>query len=116
MKVMVVESDRDLLAFLGLVILSGCHDVEQWYAGTPAMISLQRTSVDVLLCDLGLPDVDGEVVARAAALVPQPPRIVLMSGEPVRLEQARPLASSVLHKPFAAAQLLQLLEQLGPRV
>jgi DNA-binding response OmpR family regulator len=116
MKVLVVESDRDLLAFLGLVILSGRHDVEQWTAGTPAIIALQRTSVDVLLCDLGLPDMDGEVLARAAAVLPQPPKIVLMSGEPARLERARPLASAVLQKPFPASQLLQILDGLRPPV
>jgi DNA-binding response OmpR family regulator len=110
MKVVVVESDRDLLAFLQLALMSNRHEVDPFLAGAPALAALEAVRADVLLCDLGLPDLDGEVVARSAAHLPHPPRIVLMSGEPTRLERARPLAAAVIHKPFHASDLLTLID------
>jgi DNA-binding response OmpR family regulator len=112
MNVVVVESDRELLAYVQLVLLADKHDVQLFFAGAPAIASLQRGAADVLLCDLGLPDMDGEVVARAARMLPRAPRIVLMSGDPARLERARPLADAVLPKPF---RVRELLSQVGSR-
>ena len=55
----------------------------------------------------------GEEVARAAALLPRPPRIVLMSGDRDRLERARGLAQATLEKPFSFKGLLSIIEA-GP--
>jgi DNA-binding response OmpR family regulator len=112
MRVAVVESDRDLLAFLQLALLSGRHDVHPFLFATDAVAALRTTPFDVLLLDLGLPDIEGEEVARLAASLSPPPQIVLMSGEPSRLDRARHLALTVLHKPFPVADLLALLESL----
>lgn len=109
MNVVVVESDRELLAYTQLVLLADKHDVRVFLAGAPAITTLQAGQADVLVCDLGLPDMDGEVVARAARLLPRVPRIVLMSGDPARLERARSLADAVLPKPFRAPELLNAL-------
>jgi DNA-binding response OmpR family regulator len=112
MNVVVVESDRELLAYVQLVLLADKHDVLLFLAGAPAIVKLQAGQADVLVCDLGLPDMDGEVVARAAKMLPRVPRIVLMSGDPARLERARPLADAVLPKPFRPRQLLDVLASL----
>ena len=112
MNVVVVESDRELLAYLQLVLLTDKHDVLVYLAGAPAIAKLQAGRADVLVCDLGLPDMDGEVVARAAKMLPRVPHIVLMSGDPARLEHARPLADAVLPKPFRARELLDVLASL----
>jgi DNA-binding response OmpR family regulator len=116
MKIVVVESDRELLAFVHLVLLAGGHDVRVFLSGAPAVLALQEGTTDLLLCDLGLPDMEGELVARAAALVPNPPSIVLMSGEPARLDRARPLGNAVLEKPFQARELLAVLDRMPPRI
>jgi DNA-binding response OmpR family regulator len=112
MNVVVVESDRELLAYVQLVLLADKHDVQVFLAGAPAVATLKGGSTDVLLCDLGLPDMDGEAVARAARTLPRAPRIVLMSGDPARLERARPFADAVLQKPF---RVRELLCQVGSR-
>ena len=112
MNILVVESDRELLAYLQLVLLADKHDVLVFLAGAPAIAKLQAGQADVLVCDLGLPDMDGEVVVRAAKMLPRVPHIVLMSGDPARLERARPLADAVLPKPFRARELLDLLASL----
>jgi DNA-binding response OmpR family regulator len=112
MNIVVVESDRELLAFVHLVLLAGGHDVRVFMTGAPAVVALQDGTTDVLLCDLGLPDMEGEDVARTAARAPRPPRIVLMSGEPARLERARPLGAAVLEKPFQARELLAVLDRM----
>ena len=114
MKVVVVESDREMLAFLQLLLVAGGHEPRPFSEGANAIIALPREQPDVLLCDLGLPRVQGESVARAAAALPRPPRIVLMSGDPVRLARARALADVVIEKPFQSQELLALLKRWDP--
>jgi threonine dehydrogenase-like Zn-dependent dehydrogenase len=56
-----------------------------------------------------MPGLSGEDVALAAARLAEPPRVVLMSGDPVRLEHARDLAQATLEKPFSLSDLLSAL-------
>jgi two-component system response regulator ChvI len=114
MKVVVVESDREMLAFLQLLLVAGGHDPRPFSDGANAIIALPREEPDVLLCDLGLARVQGESVARAAAALPRRPRIVLMSGDVSRLERARPLADVVMEKPFHGQHLLETLKRWDP--
>ena len=111
MRVLVVESDREMLAFLQLLLVAGGHDPRPFSDGAAAIIALPREQPDVLLCDLGLARVQGESVARAAAALPRAPRIVLMSGDVVRLERARSLADAVMEKPFHGQELLEMLKK-----
>jgi DNA-binding response OmpR family regulator len=111
MKVVVVESDREMLAFLQLLLVAGGHDPRPFSEGANAIIALPREQPDVLVCDLGLARVQGESVARAAAALPHPPRIILMSGDPARLARARHLGDVSMEKPFHGQDLLELLKR-----
>ena len=64
----------------------------------------------LVLSDLDMPGLCGEEVARAAALLPRPPRVVLMSGDAARLGRARNLAEATLTKPFSVTDLMSILE------
>jgi two-component system response regulator ChvI len=114
MKVVVVESDREMLAFLQLLLVAGGHDPRPFADGANAIIALPREEPDVLLSDLALARVQGESVARAAAALPRPPRIVLMSGDAARLARAHALADAVMEKPFHGQELLDMLKRWDP--
>lgn len=52
--------------------------------GASAMVSVRSLRPDVVLLDIGLPDVDGFTVAESLALEPSPPMVVLMSSRDAR--------------------------------
>jgi DNA-binding response OmpR family regulator len=111
MIVFVVEDDGELRSFLELLLAE--HSVRAFASGGCALQAMRDTVPDVLLCDLGLPDISGEDVAAEVACMKPPPRIVLMSGQPDRLHRARALAQRVIRKPFSLQELSNALRESG---
>ena len=110
MKILIVEDEPALREILEDLFSAEDHEVKAVATGTSGLEALEAWPPDVLLTDLGLPEVDGEEVAQAAvALLPRP-WIVVMSAEPGRLESARPLADAIVHKPFHMDELMCLIE------
>ncbi len=111
MRVFVVEDDAGSRRFVAWLLgMRTGHEVIAFATAEAALGQLHRLSPSILLADLGLPGRSGEDLARAAARLTEPPRIILTSGDPVRLEQARPLADDLLAKPFSIPELLLVLE------
>ena len=111
MRIFVVDDDPSLRLFVKrwLAQLDG-HEVMVFDNGTAAVEALARYSPSLVLSDLEMPGLCGEEVAAAAALLPHPPRIVLMSGDHDRLKRAQSLAEATLEKPFSFKSLLSILE------
>jgi CheY-like chemotaxis protein len=107
----VVEDDSDLRELIEMS-LGESHRVHAFTCGEHALEALgcpASGAPDVLLCDLGLPGMPGEDVVQALAGLPIRPRVVLMSGDPQRLAQARWLAHEVIRKPFSIRDLSAIL-------
>jgi len=109
MTVTVVDDDEDLLEFLR-ALLAARHEVRVFATGRSAVEALRDGLSDVVLSDLGLLDLPGEEVARMAARLDPRPWVVLMSGDPRRLQRARPLADATLLKPFSIKDLVSACE------
>src|SRR5262245_20971385 len=114
MKILIVEDQPALRVILEDIFMSR-HSVRALPAGLRALDMLRSWQPDVLISDLGLPDVPGEELAQAAAALPRPARVVLISAEPERLEAARPLAHVVIPKPFQFHELIGAVEASWPR-
>jgi len=87
-EVLIVDDDRDFVKYLSRVLEDNPvrpYSVTGAYSGQQALLKLQQRVVDVVLLDLGLPDIDGyEVVRRmrsSAALRDVPVVIVSAHGE-----------------------------------
>jgi CheY-like chemotaxis protein len=112
LRIFVVDDDADLRHFVEAWIASRTgHEVHTFASGAEAVeaLALADYSPAVILTDLDMPGPPGEELARAAARLQDPPRIVLMSGDPKRLERARNLAHQTLHKPFEIEELMSAL-------
>jgi CheY-like chemotaxis protein len=110
MKIFVVDDDPSLRRFIQRWLAAHTrHEVHTFESGEEAVLALETLSPNLVLSDLGMPGLSGEDVALAAARLPQPPRVVLMSGDPVRLGHARELAQATLEKPFSISELLSVL-------
>jgi CheY-like chemotaxis protein len=114
MRIFIVDDDASLRRFVKRWLTS-LDRYELWVFdnGAAAIEALATRSPCVVLSDLDMPGASGEEVARAAARLPRPPRIVLMSGDHHRLVRARGLAEATLEKPFSFKELLSVIEP-GP--
>lgn len=116
MKIFVVEDDPSLRTFFQRWLAQLTRqDVLTFDNGLAAVEALTRHSPSLLLSDLEMPGLSGEQVAEAALRLPEPPRIVLMSGNHERLKRARSLAQATLEKPFTFRDLKSSVSPEIPR-
>jgi DNA-binding response OmpR family regulator len=109
--VLLAEDDTHLSAFVETVLRQNGYTVLTRHHGYAALDALQSGRVDVLLTDMMLPGVSGDVLAeRARAAQPDLP-VVFMTGSyglPFVLPH-----DHVLHKPFSEDELLAAVARAG---
>ncbi|HUS64507.1 MAG TPA: response regulator transcription factor [Kofleriaceae bacterium] len=118
MKVLLVEDNRRLVRSLTEGLLEEGSGVTATGLGEEAIALALRGDADVVVLDLGLPDVDGlEVLARVRAAGLHVPVLVLTARDAVESRTAAldAGADDYLIKPFAFAELLARLRALARR-
>jgi CheY-like chemotaxis protein len=111
MRIFIVDDDASLLGFVKRWLASlDRYEVWTFEDGASAVEALTDEAPCLLVSDLDMPGLSGEDLARAAARLPRPPRIVLMSGNRERLERARGLAEATLEKPFSLKTMMSVIE------
>jgi DNA-binding NarL/FixJ family response regulator len=83
-RLLLVEDQRTFRELLHVAIVSKFAPIDCAEAGScrEARAALKSGSIDVLVCDLYLPDGDGRGVIRDALSAPHPPRCLAITGEP----------------------------------
>ncbi|WP_233855770.1 ATP-binding protein [Paraburkholderia sp. HD33-4] len=113
-RILVVDDNRDAADVLTTLLQDDGHDVEAAYSSRDALSLLQRFQPDVILLDIGLPEIDGFELARRireeAGL--QHVRLIALTG--YGQEEIKARAHSVgfaahLLKPVEFARLQTLL-------
>ena len=110
-----MEDVTDIRDVLTLLLKSEGVDVEATGSGLEATMLARQRGFDVLLTDLGLPDVPGDMVIRdVVAAARQRPWIVVVTGygEPFIGRARQAGADEVLLKPIVWSVLL---DRLVPR-
>jgi two-component system CheB/CheR fusion protein len=114
-RILLVEDALDIREAFGLLLRSEGAEVVAAATGREALGSLVKGPFNVMLTDLGLPDIPGDVLIRqvlAGATFPRP-RVVVVTGfgEP-DLSRARAAGADVVFtKPI---EWTVLLRALGP--
>ncbi len=123
-RVLVVEDNRDAAVTLRDLLVLGGHRVELAYDGRAAVAKARSFAPDVVICDIGLPGMNGFEVARALRAEPGPSRpiLVAVSGYARPEDVARGKEAGFdahLAKPLGIEALSQLLTNRdvagGPR-
>ncbi len=124
-RVLVVEDNADAAESLRDLLHLDDHDVMVVNDGAAALNALDRFRAEVVLLDVGLPRMDGHMVAHAIraryATGTARPRIIALTGygtEEDRLATTRSGFDDHLTKPVNPAELLRLisLRNAAPRV
>ncbi|WP_020519248.1 response regulator transcription factor [Catelliglobosispora koreensis] len=106
-QLLLVEDDGEIRRALIKALTGYGHVVLSAGAGLPAIEAVLGDRPDLVILDLGLPDIDGREVLRMIRAVSAVPVIVATArdGEPAMVEILNLGADDYVHKPFGAAQL-----------
>lgn len=116
LQILIVEDNIDSGDTLAMLLRLEGHEVLLVRSGSTAIEAAPAFSPDVVLCDIGLPGVDGYEVARALRAMPQFENILLcaLTGfTPSEADRERPQQSGFDHhfvKPLALDKLLGILK------
>jgi two-component system alkaline phosphatase synthesis response regulator PhoP len=106
--VLVVEDDRELREVVRRYLERAGHAVHTTGSGAEALRALANGGVDLVVLDLGLPDVDGREVLATARDGRQVPVVVLTARSHVedRIDGLRRGADDYVTKPFSPTELV----------
>lgn len=113
---LVIEDNHDIRGLITIILTRAGFDVRAVSSGAEGIAAAADPSVALITLDLGLPDMDGHVVARAIRALSTAPLLFLTA----RSEQDDCLAgmasgaAACLTKPFHPKELRELALRLSP--
>ncbi len=107
-KILVIEDETAILRFLRTVLTPPAYRLMEAQTGTDGLTQAAAQPPDLILLDLGLPDMDGlEVLRRLREWTPLPVIIVSARGqEQDKIAGLDAGADDYLTKPFTPGELL----------
>jgi DNA-binding response OmpR family regulator len=113
---LVVEDDNDIRGLISVVLQRAGFEVRAVSTGADGIAAAADPAVALVTLDLGLPDMDGHVVARAIRALSAAPLLFLTarSEEDDVLAGMASGAAAYLTKPFRPKELRELALQLCP--
>jgi len=109
LRVLVIDDEPAILRFLRAGLANQGYMVNEATAGQAAIEAVQQRAVDLIVLDLGLPDIDGlEVIRRIRTSGTMLPIVVLSSrnDEAAKVEALDLGADDYVTKPFGINELL----------
>ena len=113
-KILVIEDEKSINYLIGTVLTANGYDVIKAYTGTEACQMLDAYCPDLIILDLGLPDMDGVDIIRRIrgwSVVP----IIVVSARTRERDKIEALdlgADDYLTKPFLMQELLLRVQHL----
>jgi two-component system KDP operon response regulator KdpE len=117
-RILIVDDEPNILATVAPLLRSRGYDVLSAMSGRAALESVDRDKPDLIVLDLGLPDMDGVEVCRQVRETMSVPILVLSArgaeGDKVRALDAG--ADDYVTKPFGAEEMLARIRAALRRV
>jgi len=111
--ILIIDDDRLLRNMLRRVLEPQTHTVFDAEDGEAGLRQLRNTAVDIVLCDIVMPNKEGlETIREIRQIQPSLPVIAMSGGgiiDPLPLAK-RLGASQVMYKPFSAQELISVVE------
>jgi len=107
-RILIVDDEPNIIGTVAPLLRARGYDVLSAMSGRAALEAVERDKPDLVVLDLGLPDIDGVEVCRRARQTSSVPILVLSArgaeGDKVRALDAG--ADDYVTKPFGAEELL----------
>lgn len=114
-RILVAEDEVAVREFIRRVLELRGHEIVTVGDGAEALVKLNRLRFDLLLTDIGMPNMDGlELALKVARDHPELP-VLMMSGYAVERRRAADLADlarGLLQKPFSMVDLAAAVEKV----
>jgi len=107
-KILIVDDERPIRRFLRASLISHGHEVHEAETGIEALEQAARVKPDLIILDLGLPDMDGVEVTRKLREWTTTPIIILSvrEKEEEKITALEAGADDYLTKPFGLGELV----------
>ncbi len=117
-RVLVVDDEPEIRRFLRASLKTHHHEVIEAENGASAISAIRATQPDLMILDLGLPDLDGVEVTRQVRTWNQLPIIVLSvrNRERDKIDALNSGADDYVTKPFGVGELLARIRVVMRRV
>ncbi|HLR46524.1 MAG TPA: response regulator, partial [Deinococcales bacterium] len=101
-NIIVVEDDADIANLLALELGEAGFSVETYATGMRGLAAVRENCPDLVILDLGLPDLSGAEIARRIRRTGDTPIIILTAADDVntKVEMLNAGADDYLAKPF----------------
>lgn len=111
-RILIVDDEEDVIGYLTILLSRGTgFIVESTMKPLDALERVEKKPFDVVLSDIGMPEMRGTDLAKRIQAVSPTTRIILMSGdEPAEVAKAAGVFD-FLQKPIARSALLEALER-----
>ncbi len=117
-NVLVIDDDERVRTLLGDILRFAGHQVIEASDGKSGMRCLETGGFDVVLTDLGMPEMNGwevaKIVKRATPQIP----VVLITGWGTNLDEQKVKESGVdgiIGKPFQVREVIEVVQQFFPQ-
>ncbi len=107
-SILVVDDEPQIHRFLRPTLTASGFEPRSAYTGAEALADFGRAPPELILLDLGLPDMDGALVLEAVRAASQVP-VVILSARDREAEKVAALdagADDYVNKPFSVAELM----------
>lgn len=117
-RVLVVDDEPEIRRFLRASLKTHQHEVLEAENGAEALSNARNAHPDLIILDLGLPDIDGVEVTRRVREWSEIPIIILSvrNREAEKIEALNAGADDYLTKPFGVGELLARIRVIMRRV
>ena len=108
-KILVIEDEKSIARFISTVLSGNGYEAMQARTGAEALSMISSHCPDLVILDLGLPDMDGEVFIRTAREAGSTVPILVLSARLDERDKVSALdlgANDYIVKPFGTAELL----------
>ena len=112
LRVLLVDDDEDMRELLTIALEQQGMTVVSAASGTQALAELVREGVDLMLCDLSLPDMDGDVLLTRIRNEQSGPPAIAISG--YRIAEPSPFDAHLM-KPVEFDQLTAVMASVVER-
>jgi CheY-like chemotaxis protein len=117
LRILIIDDSPDVVTSLEFLLKHAGHELAVAPDGTRGIEAARRVSPDIVLCDIGLPDIDGYAVARSLRADPATRRsyLIAVSGYGSEEDKRKSLAAGFdlhLNKPEGFVGLSERLANL----
>jgi PAS domain S-box-containing protein len=117
-QVLLIDDNRDLAQSMAILLESQGHRVAMAHDGATGLSLAEQHCPDIVLLDLGLPDMDGQTVAARMRAIPVLQRTMIVAVSGFHLDEdermTAPHFDAHLVKPLHSDQLLELMQNVKP--